>query len=133
MSKPQRALSVQQIEAILRRHSAGVAPANIASMARALHAEMRLPAGAIALDVEVTRHLERDLDMDRYHGTLRINGVGMRLTAPPVVSDADGMQQGVGVWYGEVEAMRVIDDVHAFETRTIEGRDYVLVATPYED
>lgn len=62
-----------------------------------------------------------------------INGTPMRLEAYEVTRDEDGQRAADITFADDVEHLQAMQDVARFQTTTINGREYILVATLHED
>jgi hypothetical protein len=63
---------------------------------------------------------------------ITINGVPMHLEAYQVTNE-DGQRAADITFADDIEHLQSMQDVSGFQTTTIRGREYVLVATPHED
>jgi hypothetical protein len=74
-----------------------------------------------------------DTPTDCLYGTLEINGYAMHIEAWAITVDDDGLQTTVNSAYTE-DFAQLHDAVHAdghFQTKTINGREYIILASPF--
>lgn len=86
----------------------------------------------IALDAIQWRDSSENGDKSRLLGTIRLGDVDLHVEAYESTIDDEGVQQFRGS-YGESadEVYAAIGCSGAWYTATIEGREYVLIATPF--
>ncbi len=83
-------------------------------------------------DEEWTPTGDGDDPTSRLNATFDVNGLSMHLEAWAVKLDSSDIQRAVDPSFCDLEGLYNVFEDTCFDTLRIRGRDYVLVATPYE-